>query len=113
MNAVVAQLYDEYLQRTGEIAAAASLTLADVMQSNAGRAEATPPGQPFTVIEAARRLGVSTKTIYRLIQGGQLHSFRIGRNLRVSPGDLSDYTARRDVLSTELDVRPARKPRRP
>ena len=56
MNPAVTQLYAEYLQRTGDSAAAASLTLADVMQSHADRVEATQPGQPLTVAQASKHL---------------------------------------------------------
>ena len=113
MNDTVAQLYALYLQETGDSAAAASLTLADVMQSKSEIAETPAAAGAYTVGDVAERLGVSTKTVYRLTQDGQLHSFRVGRNLRFSPNDLSTYTSRCDVLSSELDARPTRKPRRP
>jgi excisionase family DNA binding protein len=42
----------------------------------------------------AARLGVSTKTVRRLIERGELAVHRIGRQLRVSAADLHSYVAR-------------------
>ena len=91
MNPAVEQLFAEYLQRTGEIAAAASLTLADVMQSSADRVEATPPGQPFTVAEAAKRLNISACTVYELCQKGRLSHHRVGRAIRITLADIAAF----------------------
>ena len=35
----------------------------------------------------AHRLGVATKTVYRLIDGGKLRAFRIGRVIRLKSND--------------------------
>jgi excisionase family DNA binding protein len=43
----------------------------------------------------ASRLGVSAKTVRRLIDRGELAVHRIGRLLRVSEADLRSYVARR------------------
>jgi excisionase family DNA binding protein len=53
----------------------------------------TPPSaDPLLDVSAvARRLGVSTKTVRRLIERGALPVHRIGRLLRVSEVDLQSY----------------------
>lgn len=51
----------------------------------------TPSSPLLRVPEVADRLGLSTKTIWRLIDGGELHRHRIGRAVRVSEEDLAAY----------------------
>ena len=41
----------------------------------------------------AHRLGVATKTVYRLIDGGKLRAFRIGRVIRLKSVDVDAYEA--------------------
>lgn len=41
--------------------------------------------------EAAQILGVSLRTLYRLIDEGQLVGYQIGRNIRLRPSDLDAY----------------------
>jgi excisionase family DNA binding protein len=43
------------------------------------------------VSDTSLRLGVSTKTVRRLIADGSLHAHRIGRSVRVSEEDLRAY----------------------
>jgi len=45
----------------------------------------------MTVSEVASSLRVSTMTVYRLINGGELPAARIGRSFRVRPQDLEQY----------------------
>jgi excisionase family DNA binding protein len=45
----------------------------------------------MTVSEVATALRVSTMTVYRLINGGDLPAARIGRSFRVRPQDLERY----------------------
>ncbi len=45
----------------------------------------------LTVGEVAATLRVSTMTVYRLINGGELAAARIGRSFRVRPEDLERY----------------------
>ena len=47
-----------------------------------------------SVADVAAFLGVSTRTVRRLIAGGDLAVHRIGRSLRISEADLSAYLAR-------------------
>ena len=45
----------------------------------------------LTVAEVAERLRVSTMTVYRLIQRGELAALRIGRSYRIEPSALDAY----------------------
>lgn len=47
----------------------------------------------LTVSEVASSLRVSTMTVYRLINGGELPAARIGRSFRVRTEDLEHYLA--------------------
>lgn len=48
----------------------------------------------MTVPGAADHLGVSVRTLRRLIERGDLPSVRVGRSRRVDPEDLEAYIAR-------------------
>lgn len=48
----------------------------------------------YTVAEVAKQLSISTKTVRRWLQGGQLHAHRLGRQLRLSEEDLVAFLAR-------------------
>ena len=43
--------------------------------------------------EAARRLGVTVRTLYRLIDEGQLPAYRFGRVIRLQEGEVDDFIA--------------------
>ena len=45
----------------------------------------------LNIAQVATILAVSTKTVRRLIERGQLHFHRIGGSVRVSPEDLRAY----------------------
>ena len=47
----------------------------------------------MTVSEVATSLRVSTMTVYRLINGGELPAARIGRSFRVRTEDLDTFVA--------------------
>lgn len=42
----------------------------------------------YTVGEVAEMIGVSSRTIYKLVANGELRSFRIGRSVRVRAEDV-------------------------
>ena len=42
----------------------------------------------LTVAETASRLGVSTKTVRRVIARGELHAVHIGRAVRIDPEEI-------------------------
>ncbi len=66
-----------------------------------------PGPRLFSVAEVAGRLGVSVKTVRRMLDRGDLPGHRIGRLLRVGESDLEAYLAgaranvRRDVVYKE------------
>ncbi len=43
----------------------------------------------YTVREVAQMLGAGTRTVYRLIDAGELRSFRLGRAVRVRAEDVN------------------------
>jgi excisionase family DNA binding protein len=45
----------------------------------------------LTVRDVARTLRVSTATVYRLCDDGELPHLRVGNAIRVCPEDLEDY----------------------
>lgn len=49
----------------------------------------------MTVGEVAEVLRVSTMTVYRLINSGELPAARIGRSFRLRPEDLDSYLSAR------------------
>ena len=51
-------------------------------------------GEMLTVAEVAERLRVSKMSIYRLIEGGDLPSLRVGRSFRVEAAELDAYLER-------------------
>lgn len=51
-------------------------------------------GHLLTVAEVARRLRVSSMTVYRLIKSGQLPALRVGRGYRIREHDVRRYLER-------------------
>jgi excisionase family DNA binding protein len=45
----------------------------------------------LSIAEVARHLGVSEKTVRRLVEDGRLRSYRVRRQLRISEEDLTAY----------------------
>lgn len=56
-----------------------------------------PNSGPLTVKQAAERLGVSPKTIYKLVASGKLRDQRIGRAIRINPRDLDGLNDTRET----------------
>lgn len=54
-------------------------------------------GPLLRVREVADMLAVSTMTVYRLINGGELRAIRVGRGWRVTEDELSAFLDRRVV----------------
>ncbi len=48
-------------------------------------------------VEAARRLGVSTRELYRLIDEGQVPAYKFGRAIRLLGTDVDEYRRRRNA----------------
>lgn len=59
-----------------------------------GKGRALPPAPLLTVQTVADVLGVSTRTVRRLVADGDLTPHRVGRSLRVSEEDLRAYLSR-------------------
>ena len=59
-----------------------------------------PRTRLLTVQDVAADLQLSTKTIRRLIERGELPVHRVGRTVRISEEDLLVFTARTKVVST-------------
>lgn len=53
--------------------------------------EASRLGRFLTVAEVARRLRVSSMTVYRLVNAGHLPAVRVGRGYRILETDLRRY----------------------
>ena len=88
MNPAINALYAEYLDHTGgDKAAAASLTLADVMSHGTD-----PSPTTYSIAQAANRLNLSTSTLYNLCQQGKIGHHRFGRNIRFTSKDMDKYT---------------------
>lgn len=49
----------------------------------------------LTVRDVAARLGLSTATVYKLVNGGELAHHRVANAIRVAPADLEAFLARR------------------
>ena len=49
----------------------------------------------LTIPEVAAHLKISTKTVRRWIERGELHAYRVGRQLRIAEEDLSTCPAYR------------------
>jgi excisionase family DNA binding protein len=68
-------------------------------------------GKPWTVVEAAKRLGVSEKTILRRLQKGTLPGHKVigqfGREWRINPIEVKNQTHEVAQLRTPLDICPA------
>ena len=114
MNAATWTIYREYLDRVDDPAAAASLTLADVMQSAVDaptRAQASD--QPLTVPEVAKLLRVRPDKVLSWIRSGRLPGYNVAEKeqgrpkYRVNPSDLDDFAKRRCVIQPTPIGRPA------
>jgi excisionase family DNA binding protein len=56
-----------------------------------GRDRKTPLPKLHLIDEVAEILGLSTRTVRRLITRGELLACHLGRSVRVHPDDLADY----------------------
>jgi excisionase family DNA binding protein len=102
MNPTTWTTYREYLDRGCDPAAAASLTLADALQTTLDSRRipaAEPPPAPsaddsLSVLDVAKRLGIHRSLAYELCNEGAIDAFRVGRAIRVRPADLAAYIER-------------------
>jgi len=120
MNPTTWTIYREYLDKTGNESAAASLALADALQSTLdGRQGGSPKeaAKTLTPPQAARRLGVHADTVRAWINKGTLKAVNValtpgvGRpRYRISCEELANFQARQAV--TPLPKLPRARPRR-
>lgn len=59
----------------------------------AGAPRVRPVRKFRTIYETAELLGVSSRTVTRLIQSGDLRAHRVGRAVRISDADLDAFLA--------------------
>jgi excisionase family DNA binding protein len=122
MNPAVEQLYADYLQRTNcDTTAAASLTLAEVMQSakDVNGAVGTPQqNRPLTVPEVAKFLRVRPDKVLSWIRSGRLRGYNVAEResgrpkYRVNPDDLEAFMQQRAIIQPAPKGRPAGRHRR-
>jgi excisionase family DNA binding protein len=67
---------------------------------NSLRMSATLSEPLLSVREAAKVLSVSVRTVYGLIESGQLPAFRVGGQLRLSRSVLADWLAEQATRSS-------------
>ncbi len=70
--------------------------------SGCGELKGEQPSPWISTREAAERLGVSLRTVYRLIDGGELAAYQIGRNIRVKESDLVRFVDSRRITPGAL-----------
>jgi hypothetical protein len=92
MNASVRQLYDEYLMLTSDTSAAASLTLAEMLQSPlavdpVAQPPTIPPDRMLNLQEAARYLGYTANYLRKIV--GRSRRSHQGRSVRGPTIDFS------------------------
>jgi excisionase family DNA binding protein len=63
----------------------------------------------FTVQEVASRLKVSTRLVYKLVETGELLSYRIGTAIRIKQEDLDGYLNGRRSTTPPTDPRSLRR----
>lgn len=53
--------------------------------------------------QAAGQLGITTRTLYRLIDGGQLPAYRFGRVIRLKEQEVEAFIERSRIAPGELE----------
>ena len=53
--------------------------------------------------EAARRLGITTRTLYRFVDQGELAAYRMGRVIRLQAADIDDFITRSRIEPGTLE----------
>ncbi len=76
-------------QRNGEFHKKFVPSLSPALRSITGSAD-----HLLSVREVADRLGVSTATVYKLCERGELTHVRVSNAIRLAPADLVDFIAR-------------------
>ena len=90
MNSHTLDLYRQYQAETGDPVAASNLVLAQAMFAQQERQQE----QALTVAEAAKRLKISEKKLYRLCEAGDLSHHKVGRAIRIPPEAIDRFVRR-------------------
>lgn len=63
-----------------------------------------PPALPLWLgtADAARYLGLTTRTVYRLIDEGEVVAYKFGRVIRIKRADLDDFIGRSKIEPGDL-----------
>lgn len=64
----------------------------------------------FNVRQVQEMLGLSERTIFRLIKNGELNGFKVGREWRFQESDLEAYIALQRRLATQARLNSTREP---
>jgi len=93
MNAEIKALFAEYLLEAKDPVAAAVLTLAERLGQPTPEPIIVEPSDEgsLTVKEAASRLRLSSKKVYRMCLAGELRCFRAGRAIRISLDEIERF----------------------
>lgn len=65
----------------------------------------------LSLTQAAQQLGVSERTVYRLMESGELHPFKMGKFWKFDQSDIDEYISRQRQTSARR--REETKPRLP
>ena len=66
-----------------------------------------PPREPWlSTAEAAQQLGITTATLYRLIDNGSIVAYRFGRVIRLKLPDVESFIERSRIKPGELSHLP-------
>lgn len=57
----------------------------------------------LSTAEASRRLGIGLRTLYRLIDEGQLPAYKFGRVIRLQESEVSEFIERARIKPGELE----------
>jgi len=118
VNAAVTREYTEYLELTGNEAAAASLVLAAALRDQQAGNTASPV-RPLTVPEVARFLRVRPNKVLSWIRSGRLRGYNVAERengqpkYRVNPDDLQAFQQQRAITRPAPKGRPVGRRRIP
>lgn len=57
----------------------------------------------LSTAQAAERLGINTRTLYRLIDGGEIPAYKFGRVIRVQASDVESFIEAARVAPGSLE----------
>ena len=57
----------------------------------------------LSTAEASRRLGINTRTLYRLIDGGEINAYKFGRVIRLQATDVARFIESAQVQPGSLE----------